>query len=246
MESGGDDGRTIVLWTVYVLLTVFLVCLVIASFVHYHLQNRSRYGDKRKPIKESAEVKFSHESVCPKHPPLHGSNEKHRVTLGRNGLVPGRPSFVAIDTTLPPLPAVTEEPEAESRYHQRRIEVLENPRKERHQNGLVAQVGQVLACSLPTAPQKRCRYYYVNEGYDGEPSNGDSEKSLIADASPPPPAVEVPAPRPALRTMPNLGDSVSSHWMQEQEHQQDLSRRKHKERSLHRKDTPLESSARQL
>ena len=57
------------LWVPYLVLTIVLSAMAVGSFIHYHINNKSRYVEKSKPVSEPTSRKTSN---------------KYRVTLGRN------------------------------------------------------------------------------------------------------------------------------------------------------------------
>ncbi|KAK2145045.1 hypothetical protein LSH36_707g01164 [Paralvinella palmiformis] len=71
-DPGNDISWGHLLWIPYVVLTLILILLACASFMHYHFKNRGKYME--------AVYKHKNMTSCPR---------KYRVTLNRKGFVAG-------------------------------------------------------------------------------------------------------------------------------------------------------------
>ena len=160
------------MWIPYVVLGGILILLAVASFVHYHVQNRGRYEEQKFKAKAGLENGLG--------------NRKYRVTLNING-TPYSVGKAPLEATtqyspaktnsLPPVarnidlqhnsvlpPIGGQENVANRKYvrHEDSNDTLSSKERSNHQTG-------------SSSPDAQCSY--INEAFD---SSGDSERSLIS------------------------------------------------------------------
>ena len=88
-SSGDNSGEsTSLLWLPYVLLSLILLALTFASFMHYHMKNKAKYFlSKQHHQKGGAGGAATDAFMASAATPMFKRNTKNRVTMSRLGRV---------------------------------------------------------------------------------------------------------------------------------------------------------------